>query len=194
MNLTCYAHPPILVSRQGKQSFTKLKLSLLLSLVSIVRERHLVLTKWLTLLRIAPTLARSRQRRLRSKALLRTSLSLVPKGKCRRIRPPESSFRPGTKLLLPTKTLLTFESSHFTESRLTTELLPLESWLTSKLLSTEVHLVPKLLPSNLEGDPLPYCWPAKDCWSPYMPEKSCCAPKSFWLPIANWKAPELPDS
>src|SRR5258708_2162138 len=155
MNLTCYAHAPILVSRQGKQSFTKLKLSLLLSLVSIVRERHLVLTKWLTLLRISPTLARSRQRRLRSKALLRTSLSLVPKGKCRRIRTPESSFRPGTKLLLPTKTLLTFESSHFTESRLTTELLPLESWLTSKLLSTEVHLVPKLLPFKSRRGPTP---------------------------------------
>src|SRR5260221_2002928 len=144
MNLTCYAHPPILVSRQGKQSFTKLKLSLLLSLVSIVRERHLVLTKWLTLLRISPTLARSRQRRLRSKALLRTSLSLVPKGKCRRIRTPESSFRPGTKLLLPTKTLLTFESSHLTESRLTTQLLP-----------TEVHLVPKLLPLESGRGPAP---------------------------------------
>src|SRR5260370_38137867 len=92
---------------------------------------------------------------VRSKALLRNSLSLVRKGKCRRIRTPESSFRPGTKLLLPTKTLLTFESSHLTESRLTTQLLPLESRLTSKLLSTEVHLVPKLLPLESGRGPTP---------------------------------------
>src|SRR5258708_12784768 len=101
MNLTCYAHPPILVSRQGKQSFTKLKLSLLLSLVSIVRERHLVLTKWLTLLRISPTLARSRQRRLRSKALLRTSLTRVPQSKTPPIHTPHTRFIPGHHFLFP---------------------------------------------------------------------------------------------